>query len=126
MKLFLLSILAIGVLSPASVGAVAACPTTFKCKEQGGSRSYLITLDPNTGRVWLDVDGNTFQFETELVRHERWQQGWRRWPSNFDRLGNANSWTELNVQTGALRDITNVGNEDARIYPVGTCEMRTR
>ena len=126
MKLFLLSILAIGVLSPASVGAVAACPTTFKCKEQRGSRSYLITLDPNTGRVWLDVDGNTFQFETELVRHERWQQGWRRWPSNFDRLGNANSWTELNVQTGALRDITNVGNEDVRIYPVGTCEMRTR
>ena len=51
------------------------------------------------------VDVGQYQFAEVNVSPEQRRQGWIRWSTNSDRNGNANSWTELNIQTGELRYI---------------------
>ena len=123
MKFAALGLVAIGAIAPLPLQA-HDCPMVFKCGSLERGTTFLVTLDPSTGRVLVDTGGNTFQFEQELVYQQSAQQGWRRWRTNSDRNGRANSWTELNIHTGAMKDIDYTGRVIP--YPQGHCKMRTR
>ena len=121
----LMSLLSIYFLAP--LPTLAACLETYVCKQPGegpGTWQSIITLDPNTGAVWIDSHGITHNFEQELVDFSRGQQGWHRWSTHANKDGTANSWTELNTNTGVIQDI----QFDKVTYrsPSGTCLMRTR
>ena len=64
-------------------------------------QTYTVIL--NLGSNYVDV--GQYQFSKDTVSKEKLQQGWTRWITNADREGKANSWTELNIKTGELKDI---------------------
>ena len=105
-----------------ALGLLAACGQAmstrelmeFKCNspsppfEKG--QSYTIMLNPGSNYVAV----GQYQFGKVSVSQAERQQGWRRWRTNSDRYGNANSWSELNIKTGELRYIGNKGQVELR------------
>lgn len=97
--------------------AISSGPTKFKCDSPSPpfpeGESFTIILNPELNYVEV----GQYQFAKELVTKEKYQQGWRRWATNSDREGKANSWNELNINTGELIDI----GIDGQIEPSSRC-----
>ena len=98
------TVLALGFLT-ACAQAMSSGPMEFKCDSPSPpfdkGQTFMVKLNP----VSNFVDVGQYQFAEVNVSPEQRRQGWRRWSTNSDRNGNANSWTELNIQTGELRYI---------------------
>ena len=105
-----------------ALGLLAACGQAmsssglmeFKCDSPfhpfDKEHSYTVIFDPDSNYV----DVGQYQFVKVSVSQEQRQQGWRRWRTNSDRYGKANSWSELNITTGELRYIGINGQVDLR------------
>ena len=86
----------------------------FKCDSPfppfDKEHSYTVMFDPDSNYVAV----GQYQFVKVSVSEEQLQQGLRRWRTNSDRYGTANSWSELNIKTGELRYIGINGQVELR------------
>jgi hypothetical protein len=99
-----IAVFALGVLT-ACGQAMSSGSMKFRCDSPSPpfdkGQTFMVTLNPGSNVV----DVGQYQFAEVKVSPEQRRQGWRRWSTNSDRNGKANSWTELNIQTGELRYI---------------------
>ena len=99
-----IAIIAFGLLA-ACGPAISSGPTKFECDPPYShfpeGQTYTIIFNPELNHVKV----GQYHFTKEVVSKEKYQQGWRRWTTNYNRQGKANSWTELNINTGELIDI---------------------
>ncbi len=108
-----ITVVALGLLT-ACGQAMGSGPIEFKCDSPSPpfdkGQTYTVILNP--GSNYVDV--GQYQFSKDTVSKEKLQQGWTRWITNADREGKANSWTELNIKTGELKDIGINGQVELR------------
>ena len=108
----LIAIIAFGLVT-ACGPAISSGPTEFKCDSPSPpfpkGQTYTIIFNPELSYVEV----GQYQYTKEVASKEKYQQGWRRWTTNYDRQGKANSWTELNIITGELIDIGTDGQTGA-------------
>ena len=109
----LITVVALGLLT-ACGQAIGSGPTEFKCDSPSPpfDKGQIFTIIFNPGSNYVDV--GQYQFTKDTVSKAKRQQGWRRWTTNTDRKGKANSWTELNIKTGELRFIGISGQVELR------------
>ena len=105
-----------------ALGLLAACGQAmstrgfieFKCNSPSPpfdkGQSYTVMFNPGSNYVAV----GQYQFSKVSLSQAERQQGWRRWRTNSDRYGNANSWSQLNIKTGELRYIGNNGQVELR------------
>lgn len=104
----------------AALGLLGACgsamnnaPIVFNCDSFNKGQTYRVRLSPDSNHVDVMWGVQPYQYTEEPMSPEKVQQGWRRWVTNADRKGKANSWTELNTKSGALRHIGINGQVDS-------------
>ena len=109
----LITVVALGLLT-ACGQAIGSGPTEFKCDSPSPpfDKGQIFTIIFNPGSNFVDV--GQYQFTKDTVSKAKRQQGWRRWITNTNRAGTANSWNELNIKTGELRYIGINGQVELR------------
>ena len=109
----------------AAAGLMAGCgqgvkgeTMVFNCDSLSNGRVYRVTFsESDEGHVEVMSGEQPYRFEEVSIDRKEAGEGWRRWVTNTSRDGVANSWTELNIKTGALRLIDIDGNIDLQ----GSC-----
>ena len=90
----------------------------FNCDSLSNGQAYRVSFnESDKGHVEVMSGEQPYRFEEASIDSKEAGEGWRRWITNTSRDGVANSWTELNVKTGALRLI----DIDGQINLKGQC-----
>ena len=109
----------------AAAGLVTGCwqgvkgeTMVFNCDSLSNGQAYRVTFsESDEGHVEVMSGEQPYRFEEASIGRKETGEGWRRWVTNTSRDGVANSWTELNTKTGALRLI----DIDEKVDQKGHC-----
>ena len=109
----------------ATAGLIAGCgqgvkgeTIVFNCDPLSNGQIYQVTFRKgDSDHVEVMSGKQPYRFEEVNIDKKEAEEGWRRWITNTSRDGVANSWSELNTKTGALRLIDIDGNVELQ----GSC-----
>lgn len=108
-----------------AAGLITGCGQEVKggtmvlnCDSLSNGGVYRVTFrKSDAGHVEVMSGEQPYRFEEVSIGRKAAGEGWRRWITNTSRDGVANSWSELNTKTGALRLIDIDGNVELQ----GSC-----